>query len=189
MAFKIPENSPTTPPLPKPEADKDPLAHFKEPVNLDALLQEFNTPRQDFNPPPPPAGEEIKSIFDAPEPTGEASEPAPPITPEQAKKNGRSAAKMLDTGISFALKMFARDDSAKDYKASPEELDELADPLSDLSEKYNFKISPEIVLIFLIVTIYMPKYFIASERRQKALEERQNELERKFTDLKSKTID
>lgn len=176
MPFPTPQNAPTIPPAPEAHKTVNPEDFSNRPVSLDALLNEFNTPKQDFTP-KEPEQIQIKSIFEDQEPD---TQPAPPITTEQAKTAGRNAAKMLDTGISFALKMFARDDSAADYKASTEELSEMAEPLSELSEKYNFKISPEIVLIFLIVTIYMPKYFIASERRALALEKRQEELEQRM---------
>lgn len=144
-------------------------------MDLDQLLKELNQPRQDFTPP------ESDTTAHEPNYFSNATRPeipiTPPISPEDALKHGRNAAKMLDTGIAFALKMFARDDSSKDYQASADELDSLAEPLSEISEKYNFRISPEIVLLFLVITIYMPKYFIASEKRQKAIEERQAQME------------
>jgi hypothetical protein len=181
MPFQTPQNSPTYPPPAAAKSDFEKMI-ATEP-KLDDLLAEFNQPRQDFTPPPPP--ETTSGFFNSPE-QQQHDEPENIISPEEAKTNGRNAAKMLDTGISFALKMFARDDSAADYKASPEEISEMAEPLSELSEKYNFKISPEIILIFLIITIYMPKYFIASERRQIALEQKQTELEARLKNVETK---
>lgn len=166
-------------PFEKPNQTNDVETLAAKPMDLDALLQELNTPRQDFTPPPEANTTGAPGFWQT-----DASRPeipiSPPVSPEEAIKQGRHAAKMLDTGISFALKMFAHDDSAEHYKASDEEISEMAEPLSELSEKYNFKISPEIVLLFLVITIYMPKYFVASERRQQALEHKQKDLEQRI---------
>lgn len=191
MAFETPQNSPTTPPLPT-SAESEPkitgsLKHLtRDPYNLDDLLKEFNTPRQDFTPPEPetpqeaPPRSEPGNFYDPSSAGAFFTEPEARMTPEEAIKAGKTNAKFLDTAISFGLKMFARDESAADYKATPEEINEMADPLSEISEKYNFKISPEITLAFLVFTIYLPKYFIATEKRQKALEKRTDAIERKL---------
>lgn len=189
MAFPIPQDTPTTPPIVEKEPEvRGSLKHLTTDTNnLDALLDEFNTPRQDFSPPPPEP--EIENPFSLnPENKTNIFDPyqetiSAPITPEEARANGKNTAKFLDTGISFGLKMYARDESAKPYKATPEEIEEMAVPLAEISEKYNFKISPEITLAFLIFTIYLPKYFVAVDKRTQALEKRTDDLEAKFSAL------
>ncbi len=150
--------------------------------NLDSLLSELNQPKQKIGPKPGEAAPDPAHPEQPITASGNAApwdEQAEPFDPEKAKRSGLRLAKTIDGALSLGASVYAKEKDRSKYAASHGEIDDLAEPLAELSSKYNFELSPEARLIFLLVTIYSPKFLKAANDR------RINELNDKVKDLEA----
>ena len=181
--------------------------NYNRSFDVDDLIGELATPKQDFTPKPPPdalpkpetagtptgnqGGE--PNIFD---PTGtltsQPDEPSEPLTPEQLaakKRSGANVAKLADAGLSMLGQMYAKADSPSDYKASAGELSDLSEAWAEYLKDKDYDIPPGAYLLFLNLMTYVPKGIKANNDRRFAIqaeinakiEERLNKVEEQQT--------
>ena len=208
----MPLNQPAIPPATDTTtaATGEPVIVKRDFNDVDSLISEvLNQQREKIGAPPAEASPDAVSgsnpFNPVPQPNRPPwdTEPAEPLDPEAAKRSGLRMAKTIDGMLSLGASAYAKEKERKKYQASEGELNDLADPLSELSVKYDFQLSPEIRLMFLLVTIYSPKFMQAAndrrinelnskiadlERREKEREERLRDLERKAAE-KEKEIE
>jgi len=148
--------------------------------DLDGLLSDLNTKRQNFDPPAPAPGAEAAAAS-APgfQPFPGYQEPAPQITREDAERAGHRMAVLIDSMVSTGGMMIAKADESEPYKASEGEIKDLAEAWSDVSEEYNFKINPWFNILILTLMIYTPKIIQANNDR------RLNKMEADIKELKA----
>lgn len=182
-------------------AESEPI--YRDFDNLDSLLGELNKPKQKIGPAPStptePGAEPTPGAVPMPENnyyTSFDDEPteADPVDPEAAKRTGKRYAQVINKGLSFTASLYAKNKDSQKYSASEGEINDMAEPLSELATKYNFKLSPEFQLAFLILTIYGPKFIQAANDRRinelndkvKELEEKEKEKELRLRELERK---
>lgn len=137
--------------------------------NLDSLLGELSQPKQTFEQP---------ELVQQPSAMPWNIPGSEPLTEEEANRSGKRLAKTIDSTFSFLAGLYAKSEDVSKYKATPGEIDDLADPLTEISQKYNFAISPEWRAIFLLITIYGPRAILAvNDRRINQLEDRVQKIE------------
>lgn len=77
------------------------------------------------------------------------------VSPERAQRTGRQIAKVIDTGFNFiASKFIAHSD--KDYKASPSDLEDIAEAWGDIAHDKQWEVSPYLQLTILYLIVYAP---------------------------------
>ncbi len=192
MAFQTPPTE--AEPLIKPRGDLSHLTKEKAGSgNIDDLLKELNTPREEIAPPTPTAepseqaeaGPDIvrQSIFDN-EPETETI----PKTPEEMKRAGVRTAKTVDSILAVLNgNIIAKEDDLSDYKATPQEIQDLGTEFAELQAKKGWEIPPEITLVIILIQVYLPKTLKAFEnRRLKKVEDNQDKLSREIQEIKSK---
>lgn len=164
-------------------------------TNLDTLLGELSTPKQDFTPKPPvgtgqsrPGASPTPGLFPEPEP----GQPIPDMrTPEQiaadnaaSERSGERMAKTIDGIVSFAACMIAKEQNREKYKATPGDIDDLAGAWSQVSAEYHFNFSPWFNVVFLSISVYVPIFMKATnDRRYNTLMQKHDELQRRIEDL------
>lgn len=172
----------------KPEILDEPILEA-EPVkrdydNLDDLISEMANPKQQIGPMP----------SEGPGPQAGSSDPGtwePParqiVTGDDALRSGKRLAKTIDSGFSFLAGLYSKVEDPSKYKATEGDLNDLADPLAEISEKYNFNMSPEARLIFLLLTIYGPRTIQAiNDKRIPELQNTVQQLELRIQKAESK---
>ncbi len=188
MPFPTPKTAPTTPPITKPapataapEPKQGTFEAIVKPKDLDSLLSELNTPKQDFTPKEPEAptpGSDTPEafaagFFDDDEPTG------PAIDPTIARRSGRYIAKTVDTGIGFLAATISKTKGdLKKYQATPSELNDLEEAFADVAQEYNWNIPPYMNIILIMMVIYLPKFKTAFSDRIDNLNERVEKIEK-----------
>ena len=161
-------------------------------MDMDSLLSELSTERQNFDAPAPPPGSTpppMPGIPPAPgaQPLYPGELPAEPITREDAERAGKRMATMLDGALSFTGMIIAKEQTTEKYKASEGELKDLAEACSEVSEQYQFKVNPWFNVAILLLFIYMPKLIQANnDRRIKALETKAREQEARIQAIEDK---
>lgn len=148
-------------------------------VSLEELENAFHRPtqRQDYyEQQAAPSGEAIPSDLlnpDGPEPPVEIAEEAKGMSPEKAKRTGERIARLVDTGIDFALSNFvARNDES--YRADERDLEEIADCWGEIAQDHDWNIGPEWQLAILYIMVYGPLVKQAlTDRRLAEMEARQ----------------
>jgi hypothetical protein len=183
MPFPITDYNPK--PLPdfsettvKPALDIKPVRDFS---NLDDLITELNNPKEVINNAGPvmPGATPPQMINDFP------FYERPPITKEDATRTGKYTAKTIDTSFSIGFNLYAKEkeDTSK-FKATDSEIADLSEACSDISEAYNFKMSPIPNLIMVLIFIYGPKFYLAKEEKWKnETKQRLEAAEKKHDDL------
>lgn len=153
-------------------------------VSLEELENAFKTPtqRQDyFEQPSSQGGDTIPSSLSSPggpDPVEIIPEDAGvTVSPEKAKRTGERIAKVIDTGIDFALSNFVAHNS-ETYRADSNDLEDIAECWGEIAQDHNWEMSPEWQLAILYVMVYGPLVKQAvTDRRLAELEQRQKELE------------
>ena len=161
-------------------------------VSFDEIENAFKTPtqRQDYyepKPAPSPSDDDLGRLanpdglaFVDPEPV----EAEPVVDHEHAQRTGERIARIIDTGIDFALSNFvARNDQS--YRADERDLQDIAEAWGEVSEEHQWHIGPEWTLAILYIMVYGPlvKQAVA-DRRMAAMEERQNAMQAQIDMLK-----
>lgn len=155
-------------------------------ITLDDITGKFNTrtQRQDYY---EPKGEERDgqgpNIFDPYNETtsadysgtwDDAQEQERTVTPERAQRTGKRIAQVIDTGFNFVAANFIAH-SDKDYKASPSDLEDIAEAWGDIAEEKQWEVSPYLQLMVLYAIVYAPLAKEAfNDRRLQEMEKRQD---------------
>lgn len=147
-------------------------------VSLEELENAFKTPTQrqaDYEKP------ESHEPTDMPQnlvnPSGEDIAPDVPeeneVSTEKAQRTGERIARMIDTGIDFALSNFvARNNET--YRADERDLQDIAECWGEISQERGWNIGPEMSLVILYIMVYGPLVKQAfTDRRLAELEARQ----------------
>ena len=161
-------------------------------VSLDEIENAFKTPtqRQDYyepKPAPSPTDDDLGRLanpdglaFVEPEPV----EAEPVVDHEHAMRTGERIARLIDTGIDFALSNFVAR-NGESYRADERDLQDIAEAWGEVSEEHNWNIGPEWTLAILYVMVYGPLVKQAvTDRRMAMIEERQNAMQAQLDLLK-----
>ncbi len=175
-------------------------------VTLEELESAFKRPtqRQDYfehpeTPDPEPASPDtpgsIPDILlnpDGPEtdlPALGIEEPAVEVSPEKAKRTGYRIARLVDTGIDFALSNFVAHNE-ETYRADPRDLDDIAECWGEIAQDHDWNIGPEWQLAILYIMVYGPLVKQAmTDRRLDALEKSKIDMEQRIVALEKQTQD
>lgn len=184
MPFPTPQAAPTTPPIKNKPAEDPREGTFEaitKPKSLDDLLAEFNEPKQDFTPKEPTPG--TNPAPDTPEAFGagffnDDEEPPATIDPETARRSGRYIAKTVDSAFGLIGSTIAHSGDPKRYQADPDEMHDLEEAFSDVSQEYNWNIPPYMNLVLIVFFVYAKKIKTAFSDRLTNLELRMDELEK-----------
>jgi hypothetical protein len=160
--------------------------------DLDNLLQELNTPKEQIQPSRPMPGQ--SSFGGNNEPEYMDSPEIEPIPAEIAALSGKAIAGTIDTVLSTGLSLYAQAPSAEKYEASEKQIEKLNQAWGAVAQKYNYKVedSPWFNVILLMVAIYFPIWKEAQkDHRFAELENRtkENELKAKEMEVRLKTLE
>ncbi len=171
-------------------------------VSLDEIENAFRTPTQrqaDYEPKPDPASgaDDLGHLANPdgmayvdPEPIPMEADPV--VDHTHAMRTGERIARLIDTGIDFALTNFvAKNDES--YRADERDLQDIAEAWGEVSEEHNWHIGPEWTLAILYVMVYGPlvkqavtdRRMAIMEAEQKAMKERQQMLEERQAELEN----
>lgn len=169
------------------------MAAMEYNTNLDTLLGELSTPKEDLTPktPAPQPGAVKKpgsGLFPEPEPTEQEQR-----TPEQialdnaaSDRSGERMAKTIDGIASFAACLLAKEQNRDKYKATPGDINDLSGAWSQVSSEYHFNFSPWFNVLFLSISVYVPIFLKASnDRRFNLLNQKHEELNKRIEDLET----
>lgn len=158
-------------------------------VSFSELENAFKTPTQRqeyYERPDPETGSDMP--IDLLNPEGEEyEEPVEEVSPEKSKRTGERIARLVDTGIDFALSNFvARNNET--YRADEKDLEDIAECWGEISQERGWSMGPEMSLIILYVMVYGPlvKQAVA-DRRMAELEARQDDVEAKLDEILQRT--
>ena len=113
------------------------------------------------------------------------AEPDAEVSPEKAQRTGERIARLIDTGIDFALSNFvARNNES--YRADEKDLEDIAQCWGEISQEHNWSIGPEWSLAILYVMVYGPLVKQAiTDRRIAEIEMRQQMLEARMAQMEN----
>jgi len=158
-------------------------------MNLDQLINQLNTDKQDYMPKPDAAQPFDNSIYDDPDyPAG--NDEIMELTAEELRRKHESAlyvasvtAKAIDNTLATGSCLIAKEATNQKYKATKNELEDLTDAWAQVLGEHNV-IPPWLNLALLNLAIYAPKVKSAfSDRRMNILEEKQDAMVRQLQDL------
>ena len=153
-------------------------------VSFEEMENAFKTPTQrqaDYEPKPEPdpSSDDLGHLAD---PMGDAfhdfqqieDEPAPDTeNPEKAQRTGERIARLVDTGIDFALSNFVAHNN-ESYRADERDLQDIAECWGEVAQEKGWSIGPEWSLIILYIMVYGPLVKQAiTDRRLAAIEAQQ----------------
>ena len=157
-------------------------------VSFDEIENAFKTPTQrqaDYEPQPEPTAPvgDLGHLADPdglafvdPAPTDRENE-ADEVSPEKAQRTGMRIARLVDTGIDFALSNFVAR-NGESYKADERDLQDIGECWGELAQEKGWSIGPEWSLIILYVMVYGPLVKQAvTDRRLAELEARQEAMQ------------
>lgn len=163
-------------------------------VSFDEIESAFKTPtqRQDYYEPKPnqsPSSDDLGRLADPdgmafvdPEPIPVEAEPV--VDHDHAMRTGERIARLIDTGIDFALTNFVAK-KGESYHADERDLQDIAEAWGEVSEEHNWNIGPEWTLAILYIMVYGPLVKQAfTDRRMAMIEERQNAIQAQLDLLK-----
>jgi len=144
-------------------------------LSLDELINELNTPRQEFQIPEPADREPVPIPGDRSKIDPEAAER---VSSETAAAAGAQIAGLVVNG-SQALCGFIGGEKSEKYKVSAAQQRDLADSYAKVAAYYNMsETNPVLAAVILTLVILAPGFKDAfSDRRMKKLEEEQKRLE------------
>ena len=155
-------------------------------VSFDEIENAFKTPtqRQDYYEPKPSSAPSNDDLGHLADPDGSANEPEPEtveaeavVDHDHAMRTGERIARLIDTGIDFALSNFVAR-TGESYRADERDLQDIADAWGEVSEEHQWNIGPEWTLAILYVMVYGPLVKQAVyDRRMDEMEARQKQLE------------
>lgn len=133
-------------------------------VSFDEIENAFKTPtqRQDYYEPKPSSAPSNDDLGHLADPDGSANEPEPEtveaetvVDHDHAMRTGERIARLIDTGIDFALSNFVAR-NGESYRADERDLQDIADAWGEVSEEHQWNIGPEWTLAILYVMVYGP---------------------------------
>lgn len=133
-------------------------------VSFDEIENAFKTPtqRQDYYEPKPSSAPSNDDLGHLADPDGSAHEPDPieveaetVVDHDHAMRTGERIARLIDTGIDFALSNFVAR-NGESYRADERDLQDIADAWGEVSEEHQWNIGPEWTLAILYVMVYGP---------------------------------
>ena len=157
-------------------------------VSFDEIENAFKTPTQrqaDYEPKPDPSpgSDDLGRLAD---PTGDAftdferlpdADEHPVVDHEHAQRTGERIARLIDSGIDFALSNFVAR-NGESYRADERDLQDIAEAWGEVSEEHQWHIGPEWTLAILYIMVYGPLVKQAvTDRRLALIEERQATME------------
>jgi len=159
-------------------------------VTLEELENAFKRPtqRQDyFEEPAPATGDAMPDSLvspDGPEPEPVfVEEERREVSPDKARRTGERIARLVDTGIDFALSNFVAR-NGETYRADERDLEDIADCWGEIAQDHNWNIGPEWQLAILYIMVYGPLVKQAVyDRRLSEIEERQRQIEQRMDDM------
>lgn len=96
------------------------------------------------------------------------------VSPEHAQRTGKRIAQVIDVGFSFVASNFIAH-TDKEYKASPSDLEDIAQAWGDIAEEKQWEFSPYTQLLVLYAIVYAPLAKEAfNDRRLAEVENRQD---------------
>ena len=155
-------------------------------VSFEELENAFGTPTQmqaGYEEKEPPVGGGIPRTLT--DPDGDALRPAETeeeedVSPERAQRTGERIARLVDTGIDFALSNFVAHNN-ETYRADEKDLQDIAECWGEISQERGWSIGPEWSLVILYLMVYGPLVKQAfTDRRISQLEEAQRRLEQRM---------
>lgn len=161
-----------------------------ETLSLDDITGGFQTrtQRQDYYEPQPSADapDDLDPSLVNPYPDDDIEEPeTTEIPPDVAEKSGMTMARVIDTGVSFALSSFVAHND-KDYKASEADLEFAGELWGQIQMKRGWTMGPEGQLAMLYAIIYGPLVKEAmNDRRIAELQKKQMELENRIRNIEN----
>lgn len=159
-------------------------------MNLDQLISQLNTDKQDYTPKQDPAQPEFNDhIFDDPDYPASGDE-IRELSAEEMQRKHESAvrvasvtARAIDNTLATGSCLIAKEATNQKYKATKDELADLTDAWAQVLGERDF-IPPWLNLALLNLAIYSPKVKTAfDDRRMNILEEKQSAMEKHLQDL------
>lgn len=164
-------------------------------VSFDEIENAFKTPtqRQDYYEPKPSSAPSNDDLGHLADPDGSANEPEPEtveaetvVDHDHAMRTGERIARLIDTGIDFALSNFVAR-NGESYRADERDLQDIADAWGEVSEEHQWNIGPEWTLAILYVMVYGPLVKQALyDRRMAEMEARLKEQEERIRIMEQK---
>ena len=158
-------------------------------VSFSELENAFKTPTQRqeyYERPDPETGSDMP--IDLLNPEGEEyEEPVEEVSPEKSKRTGERIARLVDTGIDFAISNFiARNNET--YRADEKDLEDIAECWGEISQERGWNMGPGASLVILYIMVYGPLVKQAmTDRRVAELEARQDDMEAKLDEILKKS--
>ena len=116
----------------------------------------------------------------------EETETPADVSPEKAQRTGERIAKLIDTGIDFALSNFVAHNN-ESYRADEKDLKDISECWGEISQEHGWSLGPEWSLIILYFIVYGPIVKQAfTDRRLAEIEERQKQQETRIDDLEER---
>ena len=161
--------------------------------DLDSLLSDLNQPKEEITNTQPGSIQNQGSNIQNPDPSIQNPE-SDPISPEVAALSGKMIAGTIDTVAGTGLSLYAKNNNAEKYQATPRQLVQLEQACTAVALKYNYKVedSPWFNLVILFVAIYLPNWQEAKkDKRFAEIQERINEeaLKREALEKRVETIE
>lgn len=153
--------------------------YSKDVNNIDSVISELSEARETFTETPEnpyKEGKEGKDQEHKERPFGfpDDIDDDEPMDPEKAKKNGMNMARTVSSLNAWLTSRIGKDKMEK-YKCDDEEMEELADVYSELSQTYDMKMPPWISALIVTLFILGPKWADAKEARDKLKEAEKKE--------------
>lgn len=96
------------------------------------------------------------------------------VSPERAQRTGKRIAQVIDVGFNFVASNFIAH-TDKEYKASPSDLEDIAQAWGDIAEEKQWEFSPYMQILVLYAIVYAPLAKEAfNDRRFAEVENRQD---------------
>ena len=164
-------------------------------VSFDEIENAFKTPTQyqHFYENPEKSGPRYEPSDEFPpnlvDPDGTANDPVEVeaetvVDHDHAMRTGERIARLIDTGIDFALTNFVAK-NGESYHADERDLQDIAEAWGEVSEEHNWNIGPEWTLAILYIMVYGPLVKQAfTDRRMAMIEERQKAMQAQIDIIK-----
>lgn len=156
--------------------------------NIDDLIEEYNTPKHDYTPKPPPEPATTEETDAKPETPPDfnditadlfSSPESKVLTPEQTQANAGRLVKMIDGTVATGLNWWSKEKDKTQFQASTTEKADLTEAWESYLEGKDFDISPGMYLLWANATTYGPRALSANAIRQmKDMDERLKRLEK-----------
>jgi len=162
---------------PTPEVTTERTAIHRDFYDLDSLIGELATPKEQINNSKPGIQSNSAEI------ENHEAEPVELMAPEIAAISGKAIAGTIDTVLSTGFGLYAKSNNPEKYEASEKQLAKLSDAWAAVAAKYNYRVedSPWFHIIALNAGIYIPKFNESKNDRRFA------EMNEKFASLQKLT--